>query len=216
MPRGGRAGCQVPQHFPLLCLLLCPPPPPAAIHLVDPRDAEMRSRARGRLGRWFSVPGAVGPGTHTESPPADADEARSCLRVRELRARVGLAPTLGTGSLATFCSARLLSQQPRRGPPGIGAWAASLAWGILPSEVLRGECGPVRWAGLGSHSLSARAQAPAFPAPWSPSSASLLACRASRAQAPSAPGPWAWWGLVPNSSLVGAPGAGLLPPLSPS
>lgn len=123
-------------------------------HLGDPRDVQAGSRGSWAIGSQPAIPRAVGQGPSCESPtrpvPPTADTLampEAASGAREHRAHVALAPTLRTRSLVT-CSTRLLSQQPPRGPPGMGGCAESLSRGILPSGVLQGECGLVAWAGL--------------------------------------------------------------------
>lgn len=99
------------------------------------------------------------PRTDTQMKPDAASGAGA-------RGVCGAAKALGTGSLATFCSTHLLSQQPRCGPPGMGARARSLSWGVLLSQVLREGvlAGGLGWARSLSH-LSSVADTLRLPRP---------------------------------------------------
>lgn len=154
-------------------------------------------------------------------PHRHTDEAGRCLRGAGAQGVCGAAKALGTGSLATFCSTRLLSQQPQCGPPGMGARARSLSWGFCCHRCCGGSAG--RWPGLGSQSQplelcrrhspapsatrrQARGQVCAFPAPDSlPLPHSWPA--GPPEHKPLLPrGPGLGGALVPDSSHMGTPG----------
>lgn len=128
------------------------------------------SRGSWAIGSQPAIPRAVGQGPRCESPtrpvPPTADTPmmpEAASGAREHRARVALAPTLRTSSLVTFCSTRLLSQQPPRGPPGMGGCAESLSRAILPFPgdfAIRSAPGEVWAGGLGWAVAAAASRAP--------------------------------------------------------